>query len=411
VAELKVLIVDDNSQKAREVAKGLADLDGYDASRIEVVTTANDAKRVLRTTRYDLVVLDIALPLRADQDPDPQGGLLLLDEVLSRPGYIRPRHFVGLTAFEDIYMDAAAKLGDELWSVVRYDQTSEVWLERIRAKARHIRAAEEQSSMGSLAYEADICIANALQDPELDAVLALPWGWKDLHIAADPTMYFEGSYTAADGSRRRVIAARAPTMGMPAAAILATKMSMAFRPRCLVMTGICAGNVDDVHLGDVIVAHPSWDYGSGKHAVSEAGEKSFAPSPQQATIPTRVRGVVERVQVDRTTLDAIRSAFPGQKPATALSIHIGPLASGAAVLADQDRFNEVKEQHRKLLGVDMEAYAVMAAAAEMPAPRPDVLVLKGVSDFANAKKDDRFRHYAAFTSARVLAALAEAYSL
>lgn len=408
---LRVLIVDDDVTKAREVARGLASLDGYNASQIEITTTGNDAKRAMRNVRYDLLVLDIALPLRADQEPDPRGGLTLLDEILSRPMYIRPRHIVGLTAHEEIYLDAAATLGDELWSVVRYDPTSNAWLDRLQAKARHIWAAEEQVLTDLLGYDADICIATALQDPELEAILALPWAWQELRDPTDPTIYYIGSYASADGTQRKAIAARASLMGMPAAAILATKMTLKFRPRCLVMTGICAGNVEDVRLGDILVANPSWDYGNGKHSTTPAGEKRFSQAPQQAILPTRLRTLVERLQLDRTSLDLIRNAYPGPKPPTALQLHVGPLASGAAVLADQDMFDQVKAQHRKLLGVDMEAYAVMAAAGEMPAPRPEALILKGVSDYANAEKDDRFRHYAAFSSAQALSILAKDYSL
>jgi nucleoside phosphorylase len=308
-----------------------------------------------------------------------------------------------------VYKEAAAYFGQELWSVILYERSSEQWLEQLRAKVRHINAAiHVNHTEDGQSY--DLCVLTALHEPELDAILQLNWGWSALPQSFDPTLYYVGKYSTFEGATKTVIAARAPTMGMPAAAILAAKMAMRFKPRCLVMTGICAGDRKEVQLGDVIVANPSWDYGNGKHSV-ENGEKRFSPAPLQVAVSTRIRSVVERLQGEQSKLEAVRASFQGQTPKTALSLYIGPLASGAAVLADADKFEEVKQHQRKLLGVDMEAYAVMAAASEMPFPQPEVLVLKGVSDFANAAKDDRFRHYAAYTSSRVLSLLAEQYGL
>jgi nucleoside phosphorylase len=57
----------------------------------------------------------------------------------------------------------------------------------------------------------------------------------------------------------------------------------------------------------------------------------------------------------------------------------------------------------------MEAYAVFAAADDAPIPQPKAFVLKGVSDFADDKKDDSFHSYAAHTSTAALRALMEKY--
>lgn len=56
-------------------------------------------------------------------------------------------------------------------------------------------------------------------------------------------------------------------MGMPAAASLAMKMIMTFRPAFVGMVGVAAGVKGRTNFGDVIAADPTWDYGSGKHAV------------------------------------------------------------------------------------------------------------------------------------------------
>ena len=250
---LSVLVVDDDSARAKSVSEALGKL----PSQVEIciVSDVISAKRELRTNTFDLVIIDIALPLRVHEAADPRGGLDLLKEVLIRNVYHRPRHFVGLTAYPDIYENAAAEFGNELWSVIYYDRSSEEWLEQLLSKARHILVSETAQQQ-SLEYKCELCIVTALSDPELDSILRLNWGWKRLGPGTDATIYHEGQFTRLSGEQGRVIAARAPGMGMAAAAVLATKMAMQFRPRCLVMCGICAGQKSEVQLGDVIVANP-----------------------------------------------------------------------------------------------------------------------------------------------------------
>jgi nucleoside phosphorylase len=404
---LTALVIDDDANKAEGVVAGISEVTGF--GPVDIAADSISARRHLREKAYDLVVVDIALPLRIGEEPQPNGGLLLLQEVLSRAAYKRPRHFIGLTALREVYESAVAQFGNELWSVIFYERSSQTWLEQLQAKARHI-VASESAQAKSAAYACDLCIVTALQDPELDAVLRLNWGWDKRVIGNDATTYYMGRFRRAPGEFHDVIAARASGMGMAASAVLAAKMISQFKPRCVIMCGICAGERSEVQLGDVIAAHPSWDYGSGKHALRN-NVAIFEPAPQPLTLSTRLRGAVERLQSESQLLGDLRGKFAGATPSTALRVHIGPLASGSAVIANSALLTSVKTQNRKLLGIDMEGYGVMMAAAEALAPQPEVLVIKSVCDFADEQKDDRFRHYAAYTSAESLRLLAEKFHL
>lgn len=403
---LVALIVEDDKGKAAQVKDGLLAA-GF--NNIIIAEDSISAKRHARDTFFHLVVLDIALPLRAPSEPNPRAGMDLLRELLERELYKQPRHFIGLTAHREIFEVAASEFGAEQWSVILYDRSSDEWLEQLQTKARHI-VASESAEREDTAFLHDVCIVTALGNPELDAVLKLKWDWKVNPLNGDATTYHVGR-TNFGASQRTIVAAKASGMGIAPAAILAMKMLFHFRPRCLVMCGICAGEKSEVELGDLLVANPSWDYGSGKHSV-KAKEELFEPAPQPYALSTRIRGLLEQLQSNSIRLHEVREAFPGQKPNSVLSVRIGPLASGAAVLANDRMMNEIKaQQHRKLLGIDMEAYGTMAAASEAPAPRPEGLVLKAVSDFADSNKNDSFRHYAAYVSAEALRILVEEYGL
>jgi len=370
---------------------------------IDVAHDAVEAKTHLRKSDYDLVVLDVALPERADKIPSPEGGILLLQEVLDREVYKTPREVVGLTAFEDVLDRAAPRFAEDLWQVVLYDPATDAWSELLKRKVRHILMAKRAGH--DFEYDVDLCVLTAVHDPELSAVLALPWDWEVLEVSGDSTQYRRGKFKRG-GELKAVVAASAPRMGMPAASVLAARMIYNFHPRYLGMVGITAGIRGRCELGDVLAADPSWDWGSGKWIIRD-GKPVFLPAPHQLGVNSFIRGKLSAMAQNHTLWDGIRHEWQAAKPNTTLQLRVGPLASGASVLAAGEQSESIKLQNRKVTGIDMEAYAVFAASDEAPLPQPKAFVLKGVSDFADDEKDDTFQTYAAYTSARALRALVE----
>jgi nucleoside phosphorylase len=184
-------------------------------------------------------------------------------------------------------------------------------------------------------------------------------------------------------------------------------MIHAFRPKYIAMVGIAAGVRDRVKYGDVIIANPCWDWGSGKHTHrSSDGVARFAAAPFQAHHDGGLREQCQALAADQPVLDEIRRGWNGDTPEHALSARVGPLASGAAVLADEDVMARIAEQHREIIGVEMEGYGVFVAAEESAEPRAKALVIKSVVDYGGTEKDDRFQGYGAYTAAAFLAALA-----
>lgn len=397
---MNICIVDDDTEKRSAIRKVIEETAG-NASAIVEAASKSAAKGLLRDQMFDLLVLDIALPDLEGGEPLPSGGLDLVDELLKSDRFKLPTHVVGITALDEVYGSAVERFGRELWSVLRYDRSSVEWSELLAARIRQLLRGKQ---VGEQAFEYDLAIVAALREPELSAVLDLDWGWRTEDQPGDATRYHVGEYQRRNGTSGKVVAARAPRMGMPAAATLASKMGMHFRPRFIAMIGICAGRPNETNLGDVVVANPSWDYGSGKHALVD-GEKVFEPAPHPFPLTTHVRGLVEQYEGENEVLAQFRSDFRGNKSPTMPKLHIGPFASGAAVIARGELMGDIKTQNRKLLAVDMEAYGVASAATELPEPQPDFLMLKGVSDFADEEKNDAYREYAAYMSVQVLARL------
>ena len=245
----------------------------------------------------------------------------------------------------------------------------------------------------------DVAILTAL-DEELAAILRLPLAWTEFKPEADGTRYYEATVETASGPLR-LVAATASRMGMAATACLASKMIDMYRPRYLVMAGVTGGVRGRVHLGDILVADPSYDWGSGKYEISNEGP-AFSPNPDQLRLAPDLGLDLVKASKDETMLGEIRAAFAGSKPDTPLQCHVEAVASGAAVLGDVAIVDGIKLHNRKQHGIKMEIYGLMMAAEMCAKPRPLAFPVKAVSDFADPTKSDDVRPYALHASANFI---------
>jgi nucleoside phosphorylase/CheY-like chemotaxis protein len=405
---MKILIVEDSPEKRQRISRVLASTSIVDLELVEYAQDLLSARRRLRDTHFDLLILDIALPLRADQEPTEDAGVLLLKELLSTPQRLLvPAHVVGITGIEDAYRSALHQFSSRALSLLRYDESSTDWEMGLAARVHHIHSAAASNAVSGREFHSDLGIVCALYSPELTAVLRLPWEWSQISLPGDHTIYWRGK-VAVQGRDLIVHAAHAPRMGMPAAATLASKIISNFRPRYIVMPGIMAGVRGRVNLGDVVAADPCWDWGSGKWLHDSSGSK-FLQAPHQIPLAQTIRERIRLMSHDSALLNNIRDGWAGDPPQYALAVQLGPVASGASVLADEAALQRVIEQHRQLLGLEMEIYGVYAAAEEAAEPRPQAFSLKSVVDFADSAKSDAHRQYSAYTSAEVLRRFVEKY--
>ena len=240
----------------------------------------------------------------------------------------------------------------------------------------------------------------------MEAIHRLPWNWDALAPLDDCTFVRPGQTRMAE-QEVSVITASPSRMGMTSTALLASKLICVYRPRFIVMAGVCAGIKEKTHLGDIIFADPTWDWQSGKR-VRDKDNPQFAISPHQLDTPEFARTRAQQLANESTIWHSIRKAWPSP-PAHELRLLIGPVASGSAVLADGQVVTEIRAQERTLLGIEMECYGLFAAASLAPIPRPTPLAFKSVCDFADPDKDDDMQAYAAYTSANAVHAFFETY--
>lgn len=394
---ISVLVVEDDTTKYGKIHSALVGA-GIKSERISWNAAAAEALKTLSVQQFDLLLLDINIPRRLGEPVQRGVGLELLKDLRRDSTILLPRYIVGVTAYEDVIAEFGEQFADQLWTLVLYSDISDRWISRIVAKVQYISAAKKSNYFSDgKTYGIDLGIVCALNGVELSAIKNLPCDWQPLKLDHDETRYLSGTIHR-DGKTFSVIAASAPRMGMSASAVLTSKMIAQFRPRILALTGICAGRAEKTNIGDIIVANPCWDWGSGK--IDAVGDHPrFLPSPHQVELDQDIQERLREVCCDVALLAKIKESARGHKLKEELKIHFGPLASGAAVVANKDVFDGLLNQHRDLLGIEMEAYGVVVACKGSGKPRPTPIVIKSVCDFADKQKSDDHQEYAADTSA------------
>lgn len=397
---MKILLVEDIEEKAEQVRRTIFGALGADHAQIDVARSFIAATRHLERVAYDLLLLDIVLPIRDGEQPASDGGKKVLTEIASGLTCRRPSHIICLTEFEE-----RAELLEEdenraLVHIVIYREADSGWREALTTKARYVQARLLEAEVRPREFQTDIAIITSSPLVELNAVRRLPGEFVCEYSQSDALDYYSTGWKRSDGRSLSIVACSAPRMGMTAAAVTACKVIERWRPKFLAMTGIAAGTrKKNANYGDVIVADSCFDYGSGKIEENDKGERIFIPSPTPLRIGPDEGAVLQRWEQGQLRMDEVRRAFDPPFPAVP-RLNVGVIATGAAVVQNQSIVDDILSNQRKVLGLDMEAYAIFEAAHLMSGPRPRVLVAKAVSDFATMRKNDKWQRYAAFTSAR-----------
>lgn len=393
---ISVLIVDDDERKRNRIAEVLHNALG-DHCKWQIAVSASGAASLLEENDFNLLILDINLPVRDQEEPKRDGGMRLLRNLVrGGPRLRRPQHIVGLTAYEDLIESFENDFESESWQLLKYEATSNEWQDVLSNRAVYIAGAVDQGRKQEQ-YITDLAIVTALKAIELDAVLDLPAQWETQQVDGDDSFYHVGCFER-DSRRISVVCAASIEMGMTAAACLSHKIVQNFRPRYLAIAGIAAGV--DANFGDIIVADQSWDYGSGKVYSDGEHESEFRPAPNYIAIDAELKEKAQFFAQERKdSVSGIRESWKGNKPETALQVRVGPMASGAAVVESAEAIEAIKRHNRKVIAVEMEAYGVYLACRTVTTPRPKCFAAKAVCDFGTPPKTDDHQRYAAYTSA------------
>lgn len=410
---MKILIVDDENRKVVEISEVLRSVD-VASECVTVATAASSALKLLKEDHFDLLIIDMFLPMRLGEVPNVSGGVELLNRIHRDKDIHPPEHILGLSSNLEALDHSKDSFAAFSWFLEEVSPSKTTWKLRLAEKIQYLRAREEYVA-GKFPVDitrppCDVLFVCALVEPELSELHKLTGeAWQSATYPGDPHIYWRTEINTAS-RRMTAVSISLPQMGLVAAGVATAKAIALFKPKIVVMTGICGGRRGDCALGDLIGATLTWDYGSGKFT-DVGGTVEFEPAPFQAAASARVNGVLAQLSTDQELIQAIYQKSPGFRPESLPKFHPGPLASGAAVQNHKEFFNGVANQQRKIIGIDMEAFAVAWACHEAHEPQPHWLVIKAVVDFADGTKDSRMQAFGSYASASFALAALERLNL
>lgn len=177
------------------------------------------------------------------------------------------------------------------------------------------------------------------------------------------------------------------------------------QPRIAVMTGICAGDSDRVHLGDLVVAERTFTYDNGKFELDEQNRSVHLHDTLTYQLDANILQFLGLFDKWKPLVEQLKEprSMPNQHK---IVCHIKPMASGSAVRADNP-FKDVQAPVRGTVAIDMEGAAVGLVMHRYPLTR--WLIVKGVCDYADGEKNDTYHDYAASASAAYALSFIQAY--
>ena len=217
---------------------------------------------------------------------------------------------------------------------------------------------------------------------------------------------WKASVTKPGGKTASCVVACFAGAGNIDAASLTTMLLGELRPKNVMLLGIAAGLRDKCSLGEVVLAERIVAYEGA--ALVEGGKVEARPEITRLTI--RVRQDVSSYLSNRAALEsrltesyqALGIEFPDQIEAGPVAKGAVPkmatIASGEKLLRDPEKFLGMRELHGKTEVAEMEGAGLFAACANFGKP---VLMVRGISDFGDSRKDNGFHLLAAQAAAAV----------
>ena len=186
----------------------------------------------------------------------------------------------------------------------------------------------------------------------------------------------------------------------PGTANSATAVTQAindWKPAAIILTGIMGGvKAEDRYLGDLIIAEQIVGYELGK-AKSTGMERRLQVRHSTPKIIDKVR----HFEDDKWAPECRKIALPDGQTRRMMpvpEVHLGDVASGDKVIADTIMMSELQSSWPNLIGVEMEGFGAANAVSKAD-PAPQFLMVKGICDWADAEKNDKWQAYTANVAA------------
>lgn len=391
---MRCLIIEDSPAKLLAVRDAINAATAGETCEIHDADSLSNAVRLLSSTPYDIIFLDLMLPYLSDGAADSRAGLELLRQIRRDDSVNRLSRVIGISAFPDEILEHRTQF-DKFGVLIIEFGPDGTW------KAAVTRVVSEILEVTAFPISVDFVVVVALEK-ERNGYNATDADLSEETVVRGVSIQF--LKTRSDRPALGVLI-RMRQMGLVAATFEVAAALSLFDTRIVAMSGICAGFPGRTDLGQLIVGSPAWEYQAGKWA-----ENGFEIAPYQIPLRPKTRAVIDVALRDQAFLRSLELDLDPhwRRPPVKKSPCLGPVATGSAVIADGNKLKHVEQQHRKLAALDMETFGLYYAVHEHFNQDIHFFAVKCVVDLADAGKGDELHQYGCAVSARAALHLIEA---
>lgn len=403
---INILIIDDLEDKIKEIRKILLEGCGLDENQIDTARSIASGRSCLANKSYDILLLDLYLPMFDNEDPQEGGGVDFLKEINGTTSINMPTQIIGLTEREDEFCKDKPEFDNLLFSIIQRKPGMSDWIKQLKTKIDFTIRSKE-TILKSLADKNrfDIGIICALNE-EFSQLMAAFSGqkWSSFNVEGYPYQFKSTTITTANMEEHRIVAACVGRPGVTATSILATTMFTILKVNYLFMTGFSAGIPSkDIKLGDLIIAKSVQDYAVGKLYDDISGNTKLLKEVQQMPGSAFLIAKAQDLLTSEDYMDKINAKIRNVnlkvEDRDMYVAHVSPTVCGPFVVTSPETIAKLKADDRKLQGLDMEGFGLYSTSYLL---HKNALWIKGVADLADGNKGDAYHKTCSFSSALFL---------
>ncbi len=381
---MKILISEDDDKKFKEISDVISE--NYPEFFISRAETFQNFDQKLND-KYDLLVIDLLMPIR-------EGGAEtnLVTQYISAIKNLKNINCstpcVAITSYSDIADTDYVNLNSKEITVIKRNDKN--WQEIFLQKIHH--AIEHKGY--------DFIIICALE-AESEAFRKTTYRDKIRRTTIIKDNFIINEFLLNDKTFGAIITPN--TMGLVHTAIASTYAIAKFKPKIILMSGICAGISGKTNIYDLVIANPCHQHDAGKQTPD-----GFEPEVRAIHVPNTLLAKITKfkkeIQIEELISNLNLDNFSKKSPP---SILIAPSSSGSSVIADKEYTQRIISQQRKLASFEMEIYSLYASAYIFD--NVDFFAMKSVVDNGDENKSDDYQENAAIISAEVCTNFIEYY--
>lgn len=375
---INILIVDDSLTKQDKVCEVLS---FFPQVNILHVTNTNQARILIRQQQFEIVIIDLNIKVSASSPPSINQGLAFAKLIFEDKKCIIPKDFFFLTELDDReksdYKNKVAAFCSKLWF---FKDDFIEWSTYLKSR---VELYIEEYNRNHF----DIIFFTALEEEFNEFI-------KNSNLIVwSNCIERQNSYSSCRGlfsikNKNYTCLLVSPfKKGMSINAALTSLIIQKFNPTIAFMLGLCAGiDKSKQQYGDIIISEFIWDYHSGK--IIDGGV--FLNAPYQSEASSELTDKITNIFNDKNILNEyFTQNYRDTLFSQAHKIFIGPSVSGGTVIADSETVDKIKEQHKDIIGIDMEGYGFYEAFKFHS--HSMCCMIKSISDFGDKEKNNLYR--------------------